>query len=373
MKSEFFKIFRDYKEVSLRYDPRYRAIWCYYNPAKRPCFSPTMLKELRQFQQSIMDYFATEKNQSDPLIRYQILHSQVSGIFNLGGDLALFSQLIREKNQDELFDYARQCIDICYLNNVNLHVPITTISLVEGMALGGGFESALSSNILIATENAEMGFPEIRFNLFPGMGAFSLLARTCGIRTAEKMIASGETYNAKKLYEMGIVDYLGEKGKGVETAEKFMRQHMLLGNGRRALQQARQRYHALDYQELLDITKLWVDAALRLEEKDLKLIDRLVKAQSAKMSQKKMMHLRTRQDRRFIQGAENFPLADWSGKTIQYDRRKNPDRRCLIKFNSLAGAGLNPANAWQSSEQILIRKSRKTALTACTRDRQPHP
>ena len=327
MNCEFLKIFRDYQEVSLRYDPRHRAIWCYYNPASRPCFSLTMLKELRQFQQSIIEYFDSEKNNTDPLIRYQILHSQVSGIFNLGGDLALFSQLIREKKRHELFDYARQCIDVCYLNSVNLHLPITTISLVEGMALGGGFESALSSNILIATENAEMGFPEIRFNLFPGMGAFSLLARTCGMHTAEKLIASGETYSARKLYEMGIVHYLGERGRGVESVEKFMRQHVQLGNGHRAMQQVRQRCHPLDYQELLDITKIWVDAALRLEDKDLRLIDRLVKAQSAKMIQQKETHLRTKQDRRFFSGAAAFPLADWSGKTILHERRKTPDRR----------------------------------------------
>jgi DSF synthase len=328
MNRDFFKIFCDYQEISLRYDAQYRAIWCYFKPALRPCFSLTMLQELRQVQQSIIDYFNTKKTNSEHLIRYLILHSQVPGIFSLGGDLALFGQLIKEKNSQQLLDYARKCIDICYLNAVNMHLPLTTISLVEGTAFGGGFESALSSNILIATENAEMGFPEIRFNLFPGMGAYSLLARTCNIGIAERMLASGEIYSARELFKMGIVHHLGHTGKGLESVEKFLQQHQQSGNGHRALQQVRQRYHPMDYQELADITEIWVDAALRLKDKDLQLIDRLVRAQSVKMTkQKDKSLLRTKQDRRFGVKETIFPLADWSGKKITYDRRNNSERR----------------------------------------------
>ncbi len=334
MNREFFKIFGEYQEISLRYDANHRAIWCYYNPTPRPCFSSKMLQELRQVQQSIIDFFNTDASSAESLIRYQILHSQVPGIFSLGGDLALFSKLIKERDRKLLHDYAMQCIDICYLNSVNMHLPLTTISLVEGIALGGGFESALSSNILIATENAEMGFPEIRFNLFPGMGAYSLLARVCGMGMAERIISSGETYSARELYGMGIVHHLGETGKGLESVENFMRQHEQAGNGHRALQRVRQRYHSMDYQELADITELWVDAALRLEDKDLRLIDRLVKAQSIKMSKQNGTAERTKQDRRFTSPEKNvFPLSDWSGVTIKSDRRKNPDRRLSHLFH----------------------------------------
>lgn len=328
MNPDFLKIFVDYEEISLRYDVQHRAVWCYYNPTPRPCFTSTMLKELRQMQQSIINYFNAKQAKSETLIRYMILHSQVHGIFSLGGDLALFSRLIKEKNRQQLLDYAKQCIDICYLNSVNMHLPLTTISLVEGAALGGGFESALSSNVLIATKNAQMGFPEIRFNLFPGMGAYSLLARSCGMGIAEKMLTSGETYSARKLYEMEIIDYLGETGKGVESVEKFMKQHRQSGNGHRALQQVRQRYNPINYQELEDITEIWVDAALRIKDKDLRLIDRLVKAQSLKITDPKDGSiLRTKQDRRFVIEKNIFPLADWSGETIMVDRRKNPERR----------------------------------------------
>lgn len=329
----FIKIFSDYKEITLRYAPKYRAIWCYYNPTGRPCFSLTMLKELRQLQQRIMDYFTNKDKKTESLIDYQVLHSQICGVFSFGGDLDLFSKLIKEQNREELLAYALRCVDICYLNAVNLHQPITTISFVDGSALGGGFESALSSNVLIATDNSQMGFPEIRFNLFPGMGAYSLLARSCGIKIAEKMISSGEMYSANQLFDMGIVHRLSNVGKGAECVEEFIRHHRQRSNGYRATQQARQRYQPIEYQELADITEIWVAAALGLKKKDLRLIDKLVKTQNTKISSKnKNSRLRTYQDRRLTQRSSIFPLTDWSENVIIKDRRINPDRRLSPKL-----------------------------------------
>ncbi len=328
MNHQFFKIFREYKEISVRYDEQHRALWYYYNPSPRPCFSSVMLHELREVFQSIMDYFRTRETGSPPPIRYMILNSQVPGIFNLGGDLALFSKLIKERDREQLLNYATICIDLCYLQAVSLHLPITTIALVEGTALGGGFESALASNIFIATEDAEMGFPEIRFNLFPGMSAYSFLARTCGMVIAERIIISGETYSAKTLYDMGVVHHLAERGNGQESVKKYIRQHQRSSNGRRALQQVGQRYHPIDYKELSDITTIWVDAALRLNDKDLRMMDRLVKAQYVKMkNQQDKSLLRTKQDRRFTTEEVSFPLKAWSNEIIVSNRRKNKDRR----------------------------------------------
>ncbi len=62
-----------------------------------------------------------------------------------------------------------------------------SIAMVEGSALGGGFEAALAHHFVLAN-NARMGFPEIAFNLFPGMGGYSLVARKAGMRLAEELI-----------------------------------------------------------------------------------------------------------------------------------------------------------------------------------------
>lgn len=332
MNSYFVDIFKKRKELTVRYDPPTQAIWYYFNPGLRPCFSLTMLKEIRELFQCVTDYFNSIDSYTEPLIRYLVLTSQVPGIFNLGGDLALFGKLIRKRNHQRLFDYAKLCVELCYLNAVNLHLPLTTMSLVEGTALGGGFESAMASNVLIATEDSEMGFPEIRFNLFPGMSAYSFLARTCGMLTAEKMIISGATYTARELYKLGIVHRLVGRDHAQESVDKYIREHQRSSNGRRAIQLARQRYHPVDYQELEDITKIWVDAALCLKERDLRMMDRLVRAQSVKMAkQNNKSLLRTKQDRRFSATDVSFPLTDWSGETITTDRRKDFDRRSVME------------------------------------------
>jgi DSF synthase len=105
-------------------------------------------------------------------IEYTVLASDVPGVFNLGGDLDLFLRLIEGKDRAGLVAYGKACVHVLHRNYVAHDLPITTISLVQGDCLGGGFEAALSSDILVAERHARFGFPEIVFNLFPGMGAY---------------------------------------------------------------------------------------------------------------------------------------------------------------------------------------------------------
>jgi DSF synthase len=166
-----------------------------------------------------------------------------------------------------------------YLRVRNYNSPMTTISLVQGEALGGGFESALSSNVIIAERRARMGFPEILFNLFPGMGAYSLLSRRVGMKHAEKMLLSGRVYTAEELYELDVVDLLVEDGTGETAVREFVRRNERHRNGMQAVFSCRQHVHPISYEELLNITNVWVDTALRLEEKDLKMMSRLARSQ----------------------------------------------------------------------------------------------
>ena len=331
MRSQLNLILNEYQQLSIRYDLKDKALWYYMKPTPRPCFTPTLLHEIRQFQLSVIHSYDDLRVDSDHPLNYLVLASQTPEVFNLGGDLNLFAQHILEKNYDHLLAYAKACIDVLYENAVNLSLPITTISLVEGTALGGGFEAALSSNVLIAERSAELGLPEILFNLFPGMGAYSLLARRVGIVEAEKMITSGKVYSAADLYDMGVVDVLAEDGKGKEAVSTYIKSHRRAQNGMQAVRDARQRFHPITYDELMDITKIWVDAALNLERKDLRMMERLVRAQDKRrnksVKQSGHIHLvRTKQNRRITTMAK-FPLRNSQGVTITYDRRSTADRR----------------------------------------------
>jgi DSF synthase len=156
---------------------------------------------------------------------------------------------------------------------------MTSIALVQGDALGGGFEAALSASVLIAEESARMGFPEILFNLFPGMGAYSFLARKIGRRSAERLITSGTIYSARDLYDLGVVDVITPDGTGEAAVYSYVRKHSKQGNGRRGFERARNEVEPVARDELMRVMHIWADAALRLDERDLRMMERLVRAQ----------------------------------------------------------------------------------------------
>jgi DSF synthase len=212
-------------------------------------------------------------------IRYGVLASRNPRIFSLGGDLALFREAIRSGTKSALINYGEKCIENLYPWYSNCGVEMTTMSLVQGDALGGGFEAALSATVLVAEESARLGFPEILFNLFPGMGAYSFLARKIGRRGAERIITSGTIYSARDLYDLGVVDVITPDGTGEMAVYSYIKKHARQGNGRRGFERARNEYDPVSRDELLRIVAIWAEAALNLDERDLKMMERLVRAQ----------------------------------------------------------------------------------------------
>jgi DSF synthase len=156
---------------------------------------------------------------------------------------------------------------------------IATIALVQGKALGGGFECALACHMIVAERSATMALPETLFNLFPGMGALSFLGRRIGLRRAEELITSGSTFSAKDLHDMGVVDEIVEDGMGIESVNKLLQNRHKRRNSYRALTEAKLAYQPVTRDELMRIVNVWVDGALRLEPRDLKMMTRLVRAQ----------------------------------------------------------------------------------------------
>lgn len=269
-----------YTQLVTRFDLDEGISWVLMNPEAVPCFNLNILSELQQYNQSIEDCGGKIWMDGEwHSIRYMVFASQVPGVFNLGGQLALFSRLIRNADRQALTHYAKMCIDSMASRIRHYDLPVVTISLVQGDALGGGFEAALTSDIIIAERSSKMGFPEILFNLFPGMGAFSFLARKIGSKQAEKIILSGKLYSAEELFELGLIDVLVDDGQGVEAVYEYIEKQARRSNGYIGLQKAQQRFNPVTYEELMDVVGIWVDTALQLSERDLKVMDRFVRSQ----------------------------------------------------------------------------------------------
>lgn len=271
-----------YEQVETRFDSEFGVMWSIMQPEPRPCFNEICLTELLQHQAHIRSLKdgVTSKGKTHQ-INYHVFASGVEGVFNLGGDLSVFKQLIITKDRTRLLQYAKLCIDNVWAF-YNMKEPITTIALVQGQAMGGGFEAALSANIMVAEKSAVMGLPEVLFNLFPGMGALSFLSRKVGLPEAKKIVRSGKTYSGEELYQMGIVDVLAEDGQGEYAMNNWIKKNHRSLNSNQAITRASQRVNPLVYEELYDITLTWVDAALNLDERNLKVMERLIRAQNSK-------------------------------------------------------------------------------------------
>ena len=270
-----------HSQIKTHYDEKNKAGWLLMKGEPRPSFTPILLKD-------ISNYFDNVKKEMDnsngDKYDYLISGSDVEGVFNLGGDLNLFLQYITSRDRKGLIDYAINSIDLVYRNFIHLNADLTTITLVQGDALGGGFESAISANVVIAERGVKMGLPEALFNLFPGMGAYSLLSRKIGSGAAEKMILSGKLFRSEELFDLGIVDVLAEKGGGEIAVYNYMKTANRSSNTYSMMRKVRDICNQVDYKELQDIAMIWVDAALKLKDKDLRMMSRLVRRQNAKIS-----------------------------------------------------------------------------------------
>lgn len=321
----------EYNQFSTRYDSDTSAIWCWMHPEPRPCLNATLIDELIHLQYQLTTTYKTQHPDSIWPFRHLILASKTPGIFNLGGDLNLFKQCIIDQDKIKLKDYAYKCINLVHRNINNLDLPITTVSLVQGQALGGGFETALSSDIIIAERSSQLGFPEILFNLFPGMGAYNLLTRRVGSALAERIILSGKTYTAAELYDMGIIDVLAEDGAGIQATEDYMNSHNQSHNTIRSIKKIRQIVHPITRQTLYDIVDIWLDAAMDLSLKDLSKMDRLLHLQKNMKDSKTIKAENNtltprRGDWRKITDI-SFPLVTHLGENVTHNRRKKQARR----------------------------------------------
>jgi DSF synthase len=262
--------------------------WCYMhadlgNAPGRACFSTQLVDETIDYQRSLAARLRLDPGRGNGQLAHVVLASD-NEVFNLGGDLELFCRLIRAGDRDGLLNYARQCVRGVHGFHVGLDAGAHSIALVQGDALGGGFEAALSCHTIVAEEGALMGLPEVLFDLFPGMGAYSFLCKRISPRMAEKIMLEGNVFDSAELHRMGLVDVLVPKGQGVQAVEEVIRANRRIPHARAAMHRVRELSQPVTLAEMMQITEIWVDTALQLGEKSLRTMERLVRAQYRRQS-----------------------------------------------------------------------------------------
>ena len=271
-----------YAELDLRQEENERALWCWMRPFPPPSFTPSLLNELLTLSRELQDSYGAAK--PERRLRYFVGASRLPGIYSLGGDLAFFAEKVRNGDRPALRRYAHDCAEVAYQMWTGFGLPVVTIALVQGDALGGGFEGALSFNVVVAEKGARFGFPEILFNLFPGMGAYSLIARKLNARRAEEMILGGRIYTAEELHGLGLIDVLAADGEGEAAVRDYIARNSSRHGVHCSLREVRNRVLPLTPEELRDVADIWVDRALQLADADLRKMERLRAAQDRRLA-----------------------------------------------------------------------------------------
>ena len=239
------------------------------------CYSLAGLTEM----QRVLDDIAAVPG----LVRHLVLSSDVTGVFNFGGDLALFVLLVRARDLDSLRMYGRRCIDMVWWLEHAAERGVHTTVLVQGDTLGGGLESVLPFHKVVFERSAQAGFPEVLFNLFPGMGAWPLTIRKAGFAVANEMVLSGRLFTAEQLMRRSLVDAVAEDGEGELAVEAIVRSIEPRLRGTLAALHARRLAAPITYESLLAVVDLWSEMALTLTTRDLRLMERLARAQVRKV------------------------------------------------------------------------------------------
>lgn len=145
---------------------------------------------------------AVKSADKNPEVKVIIITGSGEKAFVAGADISEFYQFNQEEakdlakgGQDQLFDVVENC-----------KTPV--IAAVNGFALGGGLELAMSCHIRVASENARMGLPEVSLGVIPGYGGTQRLAQLAGKGKAFEMIFTAGMMKAQEAHQVGLVNYV---------------------------------------------------------------------------------------------------------------------------------------------------------------------
>jgi enoyl-CoA hydratase/carnithine racemase len=148
-----------------------------------------------------------------------IVHSELTSGFSAGADLRELFQRSQELPADARMTQLRDFLQRIHraFNAIDA-APLTTIAAVHGIAFGGGFELALTCDIIIADKMARFCFPELRLGLIPGFGGIPRLKRDVGNAVVRDLLLTGRSLNAARAHEVGIVSQVVAEGEALRAA-----------------------------------------------------------------------------------------------------------------------------------------------------------
>ncbi|WP_075980528.1 enoyl-CoA hydratase [Bacillus massilinigeriensis] len=174
--------------------------------------NPPMNVLSRQVTQELGEVFTAIAEDDEVIVA--ILTGAGNRAFMAGADIKEFPQSLGME-KDKLKKNNLKTHEVL---NFIADIPKPTIAVLNGLALGGGCELALTCDIRIAEVNVKIGLPEIKLGLFPGGGGTQRLPRLIGASKAKELMFLGEPLSAEDALKIGLVNQVVESGKGMDNA-----------------------------------------------------------------------------------------------------------------------------------------------------------
>ena len=272
------------RQSSFSIDAETSAIWIEMRPSPRPCFTVPMLLELIRIEDAVRRVCGRSAPSHSQALKFAVLKSSIAGVFNLGGDLELFSNAIDRGDADAMRDYGRLATTGCHGMVDGFGAGLVTVALVQGLALGGGFEVARCCDYVVAEEGASFQLPETKFSLFPANGAVSVMSRRLDRRLMSALYLDAKEIKAEDGLANGVVDIIAAKGSGEAAVGELLRgllpKHGAVSAFFRGLNVA----DRVSLSSMMDETERWALSSMSLPEADRTTIRRLVNAQNRRFS-----------------------------------------------------------------------------------------
>ena len=148
-----------------------------------------------------------------------IIHSTRDTGFCAGANLReLYFEILDRPQSEHLSELSRFLDRIHSVMDRFDSLPLTTIGVINGLCFGGGFELALTCDLLIAERRARFCFPELRLGIIPGFGGIPRLKRDVGNAVVRDLLLTGRSINAKKAASVGLVSQMVATGEGLAAA-----------------------------------------------------------------------------------------------------------------------------------------------------------
>lgn len=175
--------------------------------------------EIGSLSLSELEQFANALDALETQAHALIIYSELASGFCAGADLRELYEKSRAMAKEQARSGVRQFLERIHavFNRID-GSALTTIAAVQGVTFGGGFELALTCDLIVADKMARFCFPELRLGLIPGFGGIPRLKRDLGNAIVRDLLLTGRSFNAMKAQQIGLVSQLVGEGEALRAA-----------------------------------------------------------------------------------------------------------------------------------------------------------